>query len=166
MVDKIDAYIAQSFSEETRATNRYEAFALKAHQEGAPGLSRLFRAVADAKSVHSRRFRLLMRGKIGTTVENLKAALEAEVRATEEGYPDRVRLAREAGSTAVKKAFVQSLKTDGEYVTLFRDAAKGETAGGEPVYYVCQICGHISRDAVPENCPICKAVPGRFKRVD
>jgi rubrerythrin len=36
----------------------------------------------------------------------------------------------------------------------------------DQAYYVCQICGHVTLGFIPENCPVCHAVPGRFKRVD
>jgi len=33
-------------------------------------------------------------------------------------------------------------------------------------YYVCQICGYVSEDEAPENCPVCGAVKAKFKPVD
>jgi rubrerythrin len=65
----------------------------------------------------------------------------------------------------VKKAFAQSMETDGQHADLFERAMEDMLEESEPAYYVCQICGHISEGFVPENCPVCHAVPGRFKRV-
>lgn len=164
MSEKIEKNLANAFAAESRAAVRYEAFAIKAEREGYPGLARLFRVMTDAKSVHSRRFLLLMRGKIGTTEENLEAALQNEIKAGEEEYPEMVQDAGE-GSTAVKKAFTQSMNTDGEHAEIFKNAMKDLLAEREVEYYVCRICGHISENFVPENCPICRAVRGRFKKV-
>jgi rubrerythrin len=164
MSDKIEKNLAFAFAEESKATARNAAFALKAEQEGYTELARLFRAVTDADSVHARRFLLLMRGKIGTTEENLKAAFQNEAKANKEHYPGRVEDARKS-SKAVKKAFMQSMETDGEHAELYKNAMHDMLAKTKTEYYVCQICGHISEDFVPENCPVCHAVPGRFKKV-
>ena len=104
------------------------------------------------------------RGKIGTTEENLKTALQNEEKANEEYYPEMVKDARES-SKAVKKAFAQSMETDGQHADLFERAMGDMLANNETDYYVCHICGHISLGFVPENCPVCHAVSGRFKRV-
>jgi rubrerythrin len=164
MTDDIRKNIARAYVEESTGADRNAAFVLKALQEGHPNLARLFRAVADGKAVHTRRFRLLLRGKIGESAENLKDALKRERDAVERGYPAMVETAM-AGTKAVKKAFLQSRKTDDEYSGLFKKAMENSDAGEDCVYYVCQICGHIHRDVIPDNCPICKAVPGRFKKV-
>ena len=164
MSDRVASNLANAFASESKAAVRNAAFALKAEQEGHPKLARLFRAVANADSIHARRFLLLMRGKIGTTEENLKAALQGEADANKEYYPEMVKDARES-SKAVRKAFAQSMETDGQHADLFERALEGMLEESEPNYYVCQICGHISEGFVPENCPVCHAVSGRFKKV-
>jgi rubrerythrin len=105
-----------------------------------------------------------MRGKIGTTEENLEAALQNEEKANEEYYPEMVKDAQ-GSSKAVKKAFSQSMKTDGQHAALFEEAKADMFADNETDYYVCHICGHISVGFVPENCPVCHAVSGRFRKV-
>lgn len=165
MAGKIEKNMSRAFGEESKAAARNAAFALKAEQEGFPELANLFRAMADADAVHARRFLLIMRGKIGNTKENLEAALHNEAHAAEGAYPPMVEKARE-GSTAVKKAFIQSMKTGGEHAGLYRDAMKDMLKGRGATYYVCQICGHIHLDVVPDHCPVCRAVPTRFKKVE
>ena len=164
MSERVAKNLASAFASESKAAVRNTAFALKADQEGHPQLARLFRAVADADSVHARRFLLLMRGKIGTTEENLKTAFQNEEEASEESYPEMIKDAQES-SKAVKKAFAQSMKTDGQHADLFERAMADMLANNEADYYVCHICGHISVGFVPKNCPVCHAVSGRFKRV-
>ena len=161
--EQIDRNLARAFSEESRMGSRYGAFVLKAEQEGYPQLARLLRAVIDAKSVHARRFLYLMRGKIGTTAENLQSAVQGEVAAAA-ALPAMIEEAKGA-SKAVKKAFIQSNKTDGEYARLLEEAKEDMLTGKETVYFVCQICGHIHMNEAPENCPVCKAVRGRFKKL-
>ncbi|MFH1491451.1 MAG: ferritin family protein [Pseudomonadota bacterium] len=164
MQGRIEKNIVQAFGSETEGADRSAAFVLKAEQEGYPHLAGLFKAVSDAKSVHARRFRLLLRGKIGSTLENLEEALQRELKSVETEYPLMVEEAR-AGSKAVKKAFIQSRKTDAEVADLLKEALEGGKTGDDLVYYVCQICGHIHKDVVPDHCPVCRAVPGRFNKV-
>ena len=106
-----------------------------------------------------------MRGKIGTTGENLKISYQEERALSEEEYPGMVKDA-DQGSTAVKKAFAQSMETDAQYAGLYKSAIEEMSAEREVTYYVCRICGHISEGMVPENCPVCWAVSGRFQKVD
>ncbi|MBW1799882.1 MAG: rubrerythrin family protein [Deltaproteobacteria bacterium] len=166
MSEKIEKHLARTFAAESKASARNEAFALMAERDGYANLARLFRAVSNAESVHARRFLLLMRGKIGTTRDNLEDAYQFEIKATRDLYPGMVENARsEDAPSAVKKAFAQSMRTDGEHADLYRDAMNDMLDEREIDYYVCQICGHIHPGEVPENCPICKAVRGRFKRI-
>ena len=170
MTEKPILNIARAFAEESRAAVRNTAFALKADKEGFPEMARLFRVMADADAIHARRFLNLMRGKIGSTAENLKEALDHEKRAKEEHYPPMVKEAKSAAK-AVKKAFTQSMLTDGEHAKLYEGAmedmlAGSDLAGSDRVYYVCQICGHVHLGEIPGNCPVCHAVPGRFKKVE
>jgi rubrerythrin len=160
----IENAIAQAYAQESKAASRNQAFVLKAVQEGYPKLALIFKAVAEAKSVHARRFHFLMRGKIGTTEENLKSALAQDHKALEESYPKMVEEARK-GSAAVKKAFIQSMKTNRELVELYKTCIRNMENRPAADYYVCQICGHIHKDRVPERCPVCRAVAGRFKKV-
>jgi rubrerythrin len=164
MSDKIMKNIALAFAEESRVSAQMSPFILKAEQEGFTKLARLFKAVENAKSIHVRRFLLLMRGKIKNTEENLKAALQNEVAATNDLYPKMVEDAKEA-SKVVKKAFAQSMKTAGEYADLYQEAMKDMLTESDTLYYVCQICGHIHENVIPDKCPVCRAVPGRFKKV-
>jgi rubrerythrin len=163
--DELGRNLAQAFAEESKGAVRNKAYALKAEKEGHPEWASLLKAVANAKSVHARRFLNLLRGKIGTTKENLRTAVENEIRATRKMYPPMVQKAK--GSVkAVKKAFIQSNRTDEEHTVLLEKTMEDGDAKKEAVYYVCQICGHIHLGVVPDNCPICKAVPGRFKKVE
>ncbi|MDP6180172.1 MAG: ferritin family protein, partial [Desulfatiglandales bacterium] len=59
MSEKIEKNLVYAFAAESKAAVRNEAFAVKAEREGHPGLARLFRAMTDAKSVHSHRTHIL-----------------------------------------------------------------------------------------------------------
>lgn len=165
MSTKVEENLALMVAREMRAAARTAAFMLKAEQEGSEDLALLFKAAVDSKSVHSRRFLNLLRGKINGSGENLKEAFESELHGVGELYPRMVQEARNS-ATAVKKGFVQSMKTDEELVGLYQKAMEDHGSEESTVYYVCQICGHIHKNSIPKKCPVCKAVPGRFKRIE
>jgi rubrerythrin len=164
MSTKVEENLARLFARDMKSAARNTAFMLKADQEGDQALALLFKAAADAKSVHARRFLNLLRGKISGSAKNLKEAAEGERYGVEELYPGMVQEVKNSAA-AVKKGFIQSMKTDQELLALYETAMEGHEEEGT-VYYVCQICGHIHKDSIPKRCPVCKAVPGRFKRID
>ena len=76
-----------AFAAESKASVRNATFARKAELEGYQQVARLFRAVSEAESVHARRYMMLIRGKIGSTEENLETAFQNEIKANVEEYP-------------------------------------------------------------------------------
>ena len=159
-------HIARCYADESRSASRAEAFALLADKEGKPALARLFRVLAEARGVHARRFGHLMRGKIGPTDENLREMVD-ETERNIEAYGSMIQeIKAENPSGAVRKGFVQSRRTTEEYAEILRSALEGKLPEGEDGFFVCRICGHIHAGSIPDNCPVCGAVPGRFVRVD
>ena len=65
--------LATAFAGESQANRKYLAFARKAEQDGFPQVARLFRAAADAETIHA--LGHLNMGGVGSTLENLQAAL-------------------------------------------------------------------------------------------
>ena len=108
MPAKTEKNLAYAFAAESKASARNETFALKAAMEGYTQIARLFRAVSDAESVHARRYLLLMRGKIGSTAENLETAFQKEIKANVEEYPKLIKDAAAEDQKAALKAFSQS----------------------------------------------------------
>ncbi len=158
-------HIARCFAEESREAARAEAFAMQADKEGRRDLARLFRALAQASGVRAKRFGHLMRGKIGRTEENLQEVRETVNRRAEAygGMIGDVKSTEASG--AVRKGFIQSRKSLMEGLELLADADPGAVSYEGADLFVCTICGHIHAGTVPESCPVCGAVPGRFEHV-
>jgi len=97
MPEKTEKNLAYAFAAESKAAIRNAAFSKKADVEGYSQIARLFRAVSEAESVHARRFLLLMRGKIGSTEENLETAFQNEIKANAEEYPGLIKDAADEG---------------------------------------------------------------------
>ena len=166
MPDKTEQNLAYAFAAESKAAVRNEAFAKKADTEGYPQIGRLFRAISDAESVHARRYLLMMRGKIASTEENIERAFQNEINANVEEYPKLIKDASDEGNERVLKAFSQSRDVESRHAQLYKKAMNDMLSDRETDYYVCQVCGYVSEDEAPDNCPVCGAVKGKFKLVN
>ncbi len=165
MTDMTEKNLAYAFAAESKAAARNAAFAAKADREDLPQMAKLFRAVSEAESIHARRFLLMMRGKIGSTEENLETAFENEIKANAEEYPKLIKDATDENQERAVKAFSQSRDVETGHAELYKKALNNMIGGRETDYHVCDICGYISEDNAPDNCPICGAVKGKFKIV-
>ncbi|MBW2110978.1 MAG: rubrerythrin family protein [Deltaproteobacteria bacterium] len=106
-----------------------------------------------------------MRGKIGSTEENLETAFQNEINANVEEYPKLIRDASDEGKESALKAFSHSKDVEAGHAELYKKAMNDMLADRETDYYVCQVCGYVAEDNPPDNCPICGAVKGKFKPV-
>ena len=78
--------LKEAFAGESQANRKYLAFAKKADEEGYTQVAKLFRAAAEAETVHAHNHLTVM-GGIRSTEENLKAAIAGEEEEFEEMYP-------------------------------------------------------------------------------
>jgi rubrerythrin len=166
MGGKTQKNLAGAFAAESKASVRNDAFAKKADAEGYAGIARLFRAVSEAESVHARRYLMLMRGKIGSTEENLEAAFQSEIKANVEEYPNLIKEATEEGEDAALKAFSHARDVEDRHAELYKKAMNDMLSERQTTYYVCQVCGFVAEDEAPQNCPVCGAVKGKFKKIE
>ena len=165
MKEKTERNLAQAFAAESKASVRNDAFARKADADGFPQIARLFRAVSEAESVHARRYLLMLRGKIGSTEENLERAFQSEIRANVEEYPNLIRDAAEEEEEGALNAFSQSRDVENRHAELYKRALNDMVSERTVDYYVCQVCGHVSEREAPERCPVCGAVKGKFRLI-
>jgi rubrerythrin len=165
MPEKTEKNLAYAFAAESKASVRNDAFAKKAEMEGYPQIARLFQAISDAESVHARRYLVLLRGKIGSTEENLETAFQNEIKANVEEYPKLIKDASDEGEEAALEAFSQSRDVENRHAELYKKAMNDMLSDRETTYYVCQVCGYVSEDEAPEKCPVCSAVKEKFKRI-
>ncbi len=157
-----------AFAGESQANRRYLFFAEKADREGFPQVARLFRAIADAETVHARTHLETMGGN-GTTKANLEAAISGELHEFKKMYPEFIEQAKADGNRRAQTSFEWAGAVEQTHHGLYEAALKavsaGEKAKEEP-YYVCQVCGHTVIGAAPDRCPVCKAPANRFKKID
>ena len=108
---------------------------------------------------------MLMRGKIGSTQENLETAFQNEIKANVEEYPRLIEAAAAESHKAALKAFSHSRDVESQHADLYKKAINDMVAERATEYYVCQVCGYISEDGAPDKCPVCGAVKEKFKSI-
>ena len=165
MKEKTERNLSHAFAAESKASVRNEVFARKADMEGYAQIARLFRAVSEAESVHARRYLFLMRGKIGSTEENLERAFQNEIKANVDEYPKLIPEATVEAEEGALKAFSQSRDVENGHAELYKKAMNDMLADRQTEYFVCQVCGYVSEEKAPSNCPVCGAVASKFKKV-
>ncbi len=153
-----------AFAGESQANRKYLAFAHKAEQEKMPYAARIFRAAADAETIHAHAHLRAMKG-IGSTEENLKAAISGEEYEFTEMYPGMIKEAAAEGEKSAERSMELANKAEQVHAEMFKKALAnpGQAA---PKIFVCQVCGHVAEDHAPENCPICGAKAQVYKEIE
>ena len=155
------ANLQAAFAGESQANRKYLAFAQQADKEGYPQVARLFRAAAAAETVHAHSHLRSMKG-IGSTIENLKAAIAGETHEFKEMYPEMIATAQAEGEKTAERSFTFANEVEKVHADLYQDALDNLESLTEADYYICPVCGHTVAHAVPDRCPICNVKGEKF----
>jgi len=160
--------LRNAFAGESQANRRYLAFAEKANQEGGPQVARLFRAVAEAETVHALNHLRILK-EVGSTEENLSAAIAGETYEFRQMYPKFLDEARKEKRQDAAWSFDVANKVEEVHAKLYSKALetlKADGRLGAVEYYVCQVCGNTVEKEAPEKCPICGAPRDKFRKIE
>jgi rubrerythrin len=167
-LDKTKDNLGFAFTGESKANRKYLFFAEKAEEEGQKRIARLFRASADAETVHARNHLKVMQG-IQSTKENLLTAINGEKHEFTEMYPAFIKQADAEGEKKAAKSFILANKVEQIHHSLYQAALKrldtDEAMELKP-FYVCQYCGNTVEGEAPDTCPICGVPRSMFKLVE
>jgi rubrerythrin len=158
--------LKEAFAGESQANQKYRAFAKKAEKEGFPNIAKLFRTTAEAERIHAEGHLGALEG-IGSTVENLKAAIDGETYEFTEMYPPMVDQA-DADSHKAKRMFDYAVKAEEVHAQLYQLALKAAAEGKDldvAEFYLCPVCGHIEFGKPDKNCPICGTVAAKYVQI-
>ncbi|MEJ2655946.1 MAG: rubrerythrin family protein [Desulfobacterales bacterium] len=158
--------LQEAFAGESQANRKYLAFAKKADQEGYPQAAKLFRAAAEAETVHAHAHLRVLKG-IKSTAENLKEAIAGETHEFKNMYPAMIDEAKSEGEKAAERSFTYANEVEKIHADLYQKALDS-LDNPEPAdcYYVCNVCGYTCENEPPETCPVCNANMKAFFRVD
>jgi rubrerythrin len=156
-----------AFAGESQANRKYLAFAKKAEADGLPQIAKLFRAAAEAETVHAHAHLRVMKGVNGT-VENLEAAVAGEAHEFKTMYPEFVKTAEAEKNAAALTSFRNAMAVEQTHHRLYSEALASAQAKKDlpaaPIY-VCPFCGHTHVGGAPDVCPVCGAKKEKFVEV-
>lgn len=155
-----------AFAGESQANRKYLAYARKADKEGYPQIAKLFRAAAEAETIHALGH-LQSMGAIGSTLENLKDAIAGETYEYSEMYPPMLAQAQ-AENHRAKTMFGFAVQVEKVHAELYQQAHAALQAGAdlsELEIYLCPVCGLLELKKPTEKCKICGLPPERFEKI-
>ncbi len=170
---KTEQNLLKAFAGESQARMRYNYFAKQAKKEGLEQIAAIFEETAENEKEHAKRFFKFLEGgmveitasypagKIGTTLENLKASADGENEEWTELYPEFAKIAEEEGFKEVAVAFKLIAKVEeaheNRYRTLYENLESGKVFEREgKVIWKCRNCGYLHEGTKAlKNCPAC-----------
>jgi rubrerythrin len=164
---KTDENLKAAFAGESQANRRYLAFAKKAEEEGFPQIAKLFKAAAEAETVHALNH-LRVLGQVKSTTDNLGTAVSGETYEFTKMYPEFITDAKQDGNKHAEMSFEYANKVEQIHAALYQkalDALKNKTQPAKADYYVCPVCGNTFEGSAPDKCPICATPKEKFMKI-
>jgi rubrerythrin len=142
-MSKVAEYLNEAFTGESQANRKYLAYAAKADQEGYPQVARLFRAAAEAETIHAHNHEFTHM------------------------YPEMIDAAKAEGHKDAERSFSYANEVEKVHAQLYQRLLDnlGGTQEDYP-YYVCPVCGYTAEKEPPDTCPVCGAKGEKFKKLD
>jgi rubrerythrin len=170
---KTEQNLLKAFAGESQARMRYDYFCSQAKKEGLEQISAIFAETALNEKEHAKRFFSFLEGgaveitaiypagKIGTTLENLKAAAEGEKEEWTDLYKEFAKIAEQEGFIEVANAFklISTVEKAHElrYEKLYNNLESGKVFSRDnKVVWKCLNCGYLHEgEKAPLMCPAC-----------
>ena len=173
--------LTKAFIGESQARNRYTFYAKTAQKEGFDQIAEIFLVTADNEREHAKwLFRLINELKqkqeekldeiiveaaapttLGTTADNLKAAIGGEHHEYTKMYPEFADIAEKEGFPAIAARLRAIAKAEAHHEERYKKLLK--EVQGNTVFrkdkkcdWVCRKCGYVHEgETPPEKCPSC-----------
>ena len=142
-------------------------------------MAHLFRAASKAESIHreSHKQAILALGgkikdfkldevKVGTTAENLKAAIKGESYERDTMYPEFLALAKQDGAKEAMRTFVYAQKAETEHAKLYQAALDnlGQTGGCDVL--CLQDMRLYDHRVAGQQLPVCREPVSNYELID
>lgn len=165
-MSKTEQFLKEAFAGESQANRKYLAFAAKADQEGYPQVARLFRAAAEAETIHAHNHLRALNG-IRSTSENLQEAIAGETHEFKKMYPEMIEAAKAEGQKTGERTFTFAKEVEKIHAQLYQRLLDSLGSSQEKyAYYICPVCGYTAEKEPPKTCPVCGAKGEVFKKVE
>jgi rubrerythrin len=156
--------LKNAFAGESQANRKYLAFAKKAEEEGYNQVAKLFRAAAEAETVHAHNH-LKVLGGIRGTKENIQEAIGGETHEFTKMYPQMIEEARKEENKQALNSFELANKVEKIHADLYQKALNNLGKNENVDYYVCTVCGNTVEKNAPDKCSICGANKSMFVKI-
>jgi rubrerythrin len=165
MGPKSEKNLQDAFAGESQANRKYLAFARQAEKDGYPQAAKLFRAAAEAETIHAHNH-LRALGGIRSTRENLQEAIAGETHEFKEMYPQMIAEAELENAAEARRSFTFANAVEKVHAVLYDKALAALDLPEELYdYYVCPVCGHTVEREAPDSCIVCGAKGSVFFKV-
>jgi len=181
--------LVKAFIGESQARNRYTFYAKIAKNEGYEQIAEILLITAENEKEHaSNLFKLINELKkksnekldeikveaaaptvLGSTAENLKAAIAGENYENTKMYPEFAETAEKEGFPEIAERLRAIAKAEGHHEERYKKLLKEVKAGTffkkeKDVWWVCRECGyvHFGKEP-PEECPSCDHLRSYFQ---
>ncbi len=163
---RTEKHLRDAFAGESQANRKYLAFASAADREGYAQVARLFRAAAEAETIHAHNHLRALKA-IRTTRENLAEAVVGESHEFKEMYPEMLEAAKAEGNKEGERSFYYANEVEKVHARLYQKLLDDLGGAKETYpYYVCPVCGYTSEQEPPDTCPVCGAKGKMFRKMD
>ena len=164
-MSKTEENLLEAFAGESQANRKYLAFAKQADKEGYPQVAKLFRAAAEAETVHAHAH-LRALGQVKSTSENLGEAIAGETHEFRSMYPAMIETAKEEGNDIAERSFAYANEVEKVHADLYQKALDNLDGLEETDYHVCSVCGYTCEGEPPDKCPVCGSASKAFSKID
>lgn len=163
-MSRTEKNLLEAFAGESQANRKYLAFAKKADDEGFKQAAKLFRAAAEAETIHAHNHLRELKG-IKSTKENLGEALDGETHEFKSMYPGMIEEAKAEGAQGALRSFQFANDVEKIHAGLYKKALDSLGSNEDVDYWVCKVCGNTVENEPPDECPVCKAKKAAFYKV-
>jgi rubrerythrin len=154
---KTEANLKAAFAGESQARGKYIYYASKAREEGYSQVAQFFEEFAVNEQEHAKLWFKILDG-IGTTSDNLKAAIAGENAETGDMYPAFAKAAEDEGFNDIAERFRQIAAIEKTHETQFKKLLEHLKKDSDinTTGWKCRNCGHlVGAKSAPVTCPVC-----------
>ena len=158
-----------AYNGESNANARYLEFAKKADEEGYLKVAVLFRAAAKSEMIHAKNHARVIKQlkgtlktkieipEVGSTKENLEAAIKGESYERDTMYPEFIEQAKKDNNQKAVRTLTLAKGAEANHAKLYSDALNNLEGWKAPgaVFYDCGVCGNTVEKVDFKKCPVC-----------
>jgi rubrerythrin len=165
---------------ESMAHMRYGIWGDQAEEEGYRNIARLFKAIAQAETVHATNHFRELKNEPGdslcasmavfglrNTSDNLQGGIDGETYEITEMYPTYLETAKFQAEKGAQLSFHYALSAEKTHAELFQKAKQDLDSNKKDIelgpVQICQVCGWTHEGDIPSKCPICGATREKFQ---